>query len=398
MKLTKRAIDALAYQGDGESRDVRWDEEVPGFGVRIYPTGKKAFVLSYRVQGRKRLLTLGRYGVLTVDQARDQARKHLVNIGGGADPVEMRRRAADGVTVMQLCRAYLDEYATIHKRTWRDDERRINKRIVPAWGSQKAVSIRHSDVAALHARIGANTPYEANRTVELLSKMFELAAKWGVVPDEHRNPAKGVEQFKEHKRDRWVTPEELPKLAAAIDQERNAYARYALWLYLLTGVRKNELLRAEWEHVDLARKELRLPETKSGRVHYVPLSEPAIALLRAIPVINTSPFVFPGTGVTGHLINIDKPWRRVRKVAGVEDVRLHDLRRTVGSWLAQSGNSLHLIGRVLNHSNASTTAVYARFAQDNVRQALDDHGRRLMAVAKGETAEVIPLPRKESGA
>ena len=214
--------------------------------------------------------------------------------------------------------------------------------------------------------------------------MFELGKRWGFVPEERANPAKGIEHFKEHKRDRWVTPDELPRLTQAIDQEVNLYARYAFWLYLLTGMRKMELLTAKWEYIDWERRELRIPQTKGGRVLYLPLSEAALTLLRNIPQLQGNPFVLPGAKEGKHLVNISKPWRRVRKAAGIPDVRLHDLRRTVGSWLAQAGNSLHLIGRILNHSTQSTTAVYARFAQDHVRQALQAHGKRILGVAGKE--------------
>ena len=143
------------------------------------------------------------------------------------------------------------------------------------------------------------------------------------------------------------------------------------------------MLRAQWGDVDWIRKELKLPETKAGRMHYVPLSGPALAILRNLPSLKVkgNPYILPGHIRGRHLVNIDAPWRRVRKAAELEDVRLHDLRRTVGSWLAQSGNSLPLIGKVLNHSSPATTAIYARFGQDQVREALENHGRKVMSVA-----------------
>jgi integrase len=237
-------------------------------------------------------------------------------------------------------------------------------------------------VAALHGRIGQDTPYEANRTLALLSKMFELARRWGFVLENAANPARGIDRFREYKRDRWVTPEELPRVTVAIAQESNLYVRAAIWLYLLTGVRKTELLKACWADVDVTRCELRLPQTKAGRTHYVPLSLPAINLLQSLPREVENPYILPSTKIPGrHLVNIEKPWRRVRRAAGIEDVRLHDLRRTVGSWLAQAGNSLPLIGRVLNHTDPKTTAIYARLGDDPARQALEDHAQRITKVA-----------------
>src|SRR5262245_32355666 len=293
----------------------------------VYPSGRKAFILRYRVSGRKRLLTLGTYGPITLDQARTVARQRLGEVVSGEDPVEKRKKARQGETIRALCEAYVERHAS-RKRSTRDDQRRIGQHIIPAWGNRKADSITRADVAALHTKIGQHAPYEANRIVALLSKMFELARRWGFVPENAVNPARGIDKFKEQKRDRWVTQEELPRLAAAITQEPSLYVRAAIWLYLLTGVRKTELLKARWEDVDFARGELRLSETKAGRIHYVPLSPPALALLCALPREEGNPYLLPGAKTGRHLVNIEKPWRRVRKSAGVEDVRLHDLRRT----------------------------------------------------------------------
>ena len=453
-RLTKRTIDAATYDGDGKARHVLWDDDVPGFGCRIYPSGRKAFVLSYRVNNRKRMMTLGAYGALTLAEARKTARAELAKVEtGGADPLEERQKVARGETVADLCATYLERYAKPHKKSWQEDERRINARILPAWRALKVKAIRRADVAALHSRIGTKEgkPYEANRLRELAARMFELARKWGFVEDGHPNPAQGIDDYKEEKRDRWITPEELPHLAAAINAEPNESARNALWLYLLVGARKSELLKARWDDVDEARGTLRLPETKAGRTHYLPLSGPALALLRDIPRTPGNPYLLPGAKVGAHLVNIAKPWNRVRTAAtlarwrevpevaalidrltedraaakskhaakdwtptpslaeirqaaaaealdlppSIDDVRLHDLRRTVGSWLAQAGNSLHLIGRVLNHSNASTTQVYARFGEDSVRAALEQHGERLMGAAGlAPSADVEALPSK----
>lgn len=293
-------------------------------------------------------------------------------------------------------RQYMDRHGRL-KRSRRDDQRRIDRHILPTWGTRKVKDITRSMVAGLHSRIGREAPYEANRTLALLSKMFELARIWGFVPDNATNPARDIDRFREERRDRWVTPEELPRLAQAINEEPNPSARNALWLYLLVGTRKTELLSAKWEDLSFERAELRLPTTKSRRTHYVPLSSTAVALLQQIPRIEGNPFILPGKLDGAHLVNVDKAWRRVRLAAGIEDVRLHDLRRTVGSWLAQAGNSLHLIGRVLNHSNQSTTAIYARFGEDSVRAALEQHGARIMGAA-GLTpkAEVVPLRGKKT--
>lgn len=219
--------------------------------------------------------------------------------------------------------------------------------------------------------------------------MLNCGRQWGFIEEIVPNPATGIQLHPEKSRDRWITSDELPRIAEAIEQEPNVYARAALWLYLLTGVRKSELLSARWDDVNWDRSELRLGETKAGRVPYVPLSEAALSILQPLPRQQGNPYILPGKKNGHHLVNIAKSWRRVRKAAGVEDIRLHDLRRTVGSWLAHAGNDINLIAKVLNHSNLSTTAVYARFSQDVVHQAMEDHGKRIMAIAgKQKPSEV----------
>lgn len=391
MNLTKKDVDGFVH--NGKSQDIRWDSSLEGFGVRLYPSGVKVYVLSYRHEGRKHIVQLGKTNILTITQARDLARAKLVLLTmQGSDPFAENKLDR---TVKELCKDYLEHHA-VRKKSYRDDLRRINQTILPAWSNHRVSSITRADVSALFFEISKRGIYEGNRTLALLHTMLKLAGLWGYVDETAPNPAYGITKNKEQKRDRWVTHEELPRLAMAIDAESHYYARMALWLYLLTGVRKSELLTAKWDDIDLDRRELRLEDTKAGRIHYVPLSEEAMTILRNLPRMDENPYVLPGAKTGQHLVNISRPWIRVRKAAGVEDVRLHDLRRTVGSWLAQAGNSLHLIGRVLNHSNASTTAVYARFGQDHVRQAMEDHGKRLMGVAgKRDLAEVVDITERK---
>ncbi len=396
MKITKRYIDSAKYKGDGSSQDIRWDDQLPGFGLRLYPTGRKSFVLSYRSNGRKHIMTVGGYSAITLDQGRKKARKYLANILDGGDPLESRKKASQGSTVRALCEEYLDRYAKVRKKTWQEDQRRIERHVLPTWGNVKAKALKRSDIASFHHKLGKTAPYEANRILALLSKMFELARQWGFIEEHAPNPAQRIDKFKEEKRDRWLNREELPRLARAIDRDPNVYVRAAMWMYLLTGLRRSELLQLQWSDIDFDRKEIKLLDTKAGRPHYVPLSTEAIELIKTIPRLDDNPFIFPGARKGKPLVNISKPWLRIRKEAKVQDVRLHDLRRTVGSWLAQSGKSLHLIGRVLGHSNATTTQIYARFAQDHVREALEDHGKQIMSFAgKKPKAPILNMPLKK---
>ncbi len=380
-KLTKKAIDSFHYEGDGKSRDVRWDGEVSGLGLRLYPSGRKSFVLSYRIGGRKRLLALGDFGTLTIEQARKRARRHLGAIEDGIDPLEERRKAGQGRTLGELIETYVERHAKVHKKTWLDDQQRLERHVPAAWKSRRADAIMREDIAQIHDRIGRKTPYEANRLQEVLRKMFNLAKIWHFIDEAAPNPAQGIVKFKEQKRKRWLKPEELPALARAIDAEPSLYVRAALWLYLLTGVRKTELVTAKWVHVDWERGLLVLPDTKSGEEQYAVLNAPALAILQSVPKTEGNPHIFVGSRTGSHMTNIDRSWRRVRHEAGIEDVRLHDLRRTTGSWLSQAGVELNTIKEALRHASLSTTLIYARLGADPARAAMEEHGRKVMEIA-----------------
>ncbi len=417
MKLTKDQVDAAKYTGKGNARCVLWCNDPRGFGLRVYPSGLRTFIVSYRdAGGAKRLLSIGNYGTWTVDQARTEAKRLIRVVDTGADPVKARKDARAAPTFGDLAKTYLEQHA-VQKRSEAADRRRLDQHALPLWKNRKLATIEQHEVNTLVRKIGttaavrkpvkpgsvrkakarpkvagvakkAGRPYEANRLLALLSVMFNKAPLFGLLPADHPNPCEGIPRFKEAKRGRWVDATELPRLAAAIDAEADPYARAALWLYLLTGCRKTELLSARWADVDSVRKVLALPMTKSGEPHEIPLSPPAMTILDELPREHGNPYVFPGRltpknapKVPRHMEGIRGPWDRVRVAAGVADVRLHDLRRTVGSWLAQSGNSLHLIGRVLNHSKQSTTAIYAKFGEDHVRSALDAHAAKILGAA-----------------
>lgn len=245
MKLTKRSIDSATYEG---GTDYRWDSSLTGFGMRIYPSGRKSFVVSYRVAGRKRIMVLGSYGRMTVQQARDQARGILFAATEGVDSAEERQLARGEPTMADLCEMYMERHAKPHKKTWKSDERRVRKYILPALGHLKVEEVTREQVGALYRRVGAKTPTAANRLLAVLSMMFNLASEWGVVSENFRNPARMRKRYKyrEKRRDRPVTTEELPRLLKAIDAEPDPWVQGILQLFLLTGLRKGELLHARW--------------------------------------------------------------------------------------------------------------------------------------------------------
>ena len=290
-------------------------------------------------------------------------------------------------TVSALCDAYLNLHAS-KKRSGYSDERLIERFVRPAWGKLRADAISRAHVAMLHTQVSKATPGQANRLLAIIKTMWKKAAIWGYVTDNHGNPAIGVQMNKEFARERFIKPSELPRLVAAFEQEPDIRVRSALWLFLLTGARKSELLQARWEHVDLERRELRIPKPKQGKPHVYPLPMRAMEMLEQMPRFSGNPYVIPGDKEGSHLVNISKAWNRVRARAELKDVRLHDLRRSVGSWLAMSGHSLPVIGKVLGHSSPRTTQIYARLTDDVARVALEGHSQKLIEVLQSADAKV----------
>lgn len=276
------------------------------------------------------------------------------------------------MTLAEFSLRYMSDYARPHKKSCEEDERRLRLFILPRLGEKQLQTISTADVVAMHSGLVA-TPYQANRVLEQITKMMKLAQQWGFIGEERRLPTQGIKAFPETARDRFVTEEEMERLAAAIATIKSIRTQTLLWLYLLTALRKCELLERKW--ADLNERELRVGKTKNGHPHYVPLCEEALSLLKGLP--RDSEWIFPGDVAGQHLVSFRRQWDHVRERAGLQDVRLHDLRRTVGSWLAQSGVPMGVIGQVMNHRSTKSTEVYARFRRNDARDALAEHGKKM---------------------
>ena len=392
MKLTKRACDQESYPEDKGSKGFHavWDGELKGFGLRVYPGGKKSFILKYRIAGKQGIYSIGEYGKITVEEARLIAKNLFADIANGKDPREEKKKSALGNTMKDLAEHYL-EYSKKTKKRWKDDYYRINY-LLPIIGARKISSILPKDIQELCNDIGKDHTYEANRVRSLLSAMFTYAQKIGMIDEQSANPCKHVEKFKEQSRDRWVTHEELPRLWQAIENEPNIYIRAALKIDLLLGLRKMELLSLQWKDISFERKTIYLGDTKAGRPFTLPIQPLVIEILESLPRTEGNPFVFCSKVKDGcHIVEIKNSWNRIKKEANLEDIRLHDLRRTVGSWLATSGHSLPLIGKTLNQSSQQVTEVYSRLSTDPVRAALNEHEQNIIQF-------IIIKPAKEKTA
>ena len=390
MKLTKRAVDAAQYAG---GTDYRWDDSLSGFGLRVYPSGRKSFVVSYRTQGRKKIMVLGKYGILTVDQARKRARVELGSVAQGNDPSrEKQARARKVATMAEFTDLYLERHARPKKKSWPEDERRIQQYIRPSLGTLPLEQVGRAEVNHLYHQIGVEKPYEANRVLALLSTMFNLAIAWDALPSGSANPAKmpKSQRFKEQERDRPVNSAELPRLFQALKAEADPHIRAVVHLYILTGLRKSELLHARWENVDFDRGTLRLPDTKAGKPRHVPLSRTALEILEGLPKEPDNPHIFPSPVNPGApRYGLFKPWRRIREQAGCADLRIHDLRHSVATWLAEEGHAAQFIQQALGHQSLATTMKYVHASAAGPRQALEGLGSKLAGLEKSQ-AEANP--------
>jgi len=377
-KLRQDTVRTLPYTGEKKSQCVYWDESLSGFGLRIYSGGKRTYVCSYRVSLRERLATLGRADALTLDEARKKARRYLGQVADKSDPQAQSDADRSAVTCKLLVQGYMEKHAKPKKRTWRNDQSILNEQFLAKFSTRTAVSITSEEIETMHLKKGETAKGAANTFIKIVRKMYNWGRKIGPLPKNAGNPAAGITPFPSAVRTRYVKPAEMPQLLNALEAEENEYARHAIWLLLLTGLRRNELLRAKWSDLDWDNRTIHIGITKTDVPVLTPLSDAALDRLRRIPRIDDNPYIICGSKPGKSLVNLYEVWVRIRKAAGLPDVRLHDLRRTVASWLVQGGSTLHLVGAVLNHQDPKTTAGYAYFQTQQREQALTEYGRKLL--------------------
>ena len=377
-RITKRTVDALVAH---DRERVVWDDDIKGFGVRVHPTGRKAYIVKTRYRGRVIKITIGTHGAVTPSYARVRAAEIITDARAGKDPAG---RKTDAPTMRALGRRFLDEYVPAHcKPSTAEEYRRSVKLFIdPRIGSRRVPDIRRSDIAVLHHDL-RDTPYQANRTLGILSKMFNLAELWDMRPD-GSNPCRHVKRFKEEKRERFLSDAEYQRLGAALkeieaDGSETPSAIAAVRLLMLTGCRLSEIQKLRWEHVDLEAGELRLPDTKTG-AKVVYLGDPAISVLRGINRQDGNPWAVAGRKPGSHLTDLQHPWRRIRARAGLDDVRIHDLRHSFASGGLLVGEGLPMIGKLLGHTQVQTTARYAHLANDPVKSAANRIASRIAEV------------------
>ena len=367
--LSNRVVGALPV---GDRDVIWWDRDLPGFGVRVYRSGSRVYLVQGRGPHGAMRVTIGRHGVLPAGEARRRAAAVLARIRAGTEP-----RPGPGAdrttTVAELAERYLREYVAVRCKpaTLRGYRQVIRRHVVPALGKLPVAEVGRLQVAELHYRL-RRTPVAANDTVGALSRMFSRAEAWGMVPP-GSNPCRGVRRYRTRRLERFLTEEEFRRLGATLDALEiegrvPVHAAAALRLLMLTGCRSGEIVGLRWEDVHLESSEIRLRDSKTGP-RTVTLSPAAARVLAGLPRPPGNPWVVAGAKPGARLTHIAYYWHRVRARAGLRDVRLHDLRHSFASRALALGEPLPMIGRMLGHSKIQTTARYAHLALDSVRES-----------------------------
>ena len=365
INFTKVALERLVLPPAGK-RAYYYDEKEKGLIIDVRPSGTKSFYLYKKLNGKPERMFLGQFPDLSIENARKACATKKGEIAQGENPQEERRKIRGEITLGEFFKLYLERHSKPHKKSWQFDEREINK-YLSHWFNRRLSEITRNEVHKLHSKLGVeNGRTQANRVLERVRNMYNKAREWGWEGD---NPGIGIKKFKEVSRDRFLNAQELPRFFAALEEESELISDF-FQIALFTGARKTNVLMMQWAEIDMHLRTWRIPHTKNGEPQTLPLSEEAFQILKRRKKDADSVWVFPGTGKEGHLVDPKKAWLRITKRGGFEDLRIHDLRRTLGSWLAASGVSLPIIGKTLGHKSSQSTQIYARLNLDPVRESL----------------------------
>jgi len=413
IKLNRRSIAALP---PSDTALVLYDADLKGFGLRVMPTGRRTWFVEYRPHGggrgvSKRRHVIGSFEEMTPEAARKAASGLLASVRLGEDPADARTKTRAALTLNELAHLFLTDHVEAKRKASTAESYRsiLELHVLPTLGTKKAEAVTSIDIAKLHTKLRP-IPYRANRALAVLGSLYSFAQRRKLVPSGF-NPAESIEKYREDRRETYLSSEQLGRVGEAIREAETVgipwepdrakkvkhapkgdrrtvidpHAAAALRLLLLTGARLREILNLKWSWVDFERGLLLLPDSKTGRKTII-LNAPSVAILSGLPRIGAFVIAGANAGTKDEKPRSDlkRPWAAVSKRAGLERVRLHDLRHTNASFGAGAGLGLPIIGKLLGHTNAATTQRYAHLDNDPLRKAANRIGGDIAAAMGDE--------------
>jgi integrase len=377
--FTKRTIDALELP-DNNKRLYFYDTKVRGLELMLTSQGTKSFKVYRKHKGKPLRVTLGKYPEMTIENARNTASQVIAEMIQGKNPNEEKKNIQYETSFGEMFNIFMERYSKQNKKTWKADETEV-RRFLFEWFKKKLSNINSQDIRLMHEKIRKeNGLYQANRMLARISIIYTKAIEWGW---QGANPAQGIKKFKEKSRDRFLHPDELPSFFESLNNEPNTTIKDYIYVSLFTGARKSNVLCMKWEDINFERCEWLIPETKNGESLRIHLTEKVLEILhKRLSESSGNEWVFESIGKTGHLVEPKSGWKRVLQRANIKDLRLHDLRRTLGSWQAATGANSYIIGRSLGHKDQQSTAIYARLSIDPVKDSVDKAAQAMLKHAR----------------
>ncbi|MGD9637523.1 MAG: tyrosine-type recombinase/integrase [Alphaproteobacteria bacterium] len=378
IKLNANVVAKIKPTGERNDKERYYCSENIGLMLEVRATGVKTFYVNYQLpDGTKRQFKIGRYPEISFENAK----KKTLEIRGlamtGVDPTNSRQKSRGTPLFCEFADTYL-KHVKDQKSSWKDDECIIRIWLNPNFGRKKLDQIDTVDISRLHNTMKqSRSSATANRTLSIIKHMFNVAISWGEI---NKNPAKGIKKFRENQKERYLSVEEIKRLMAVLNEEKNHSIASLVMLLLFTGARKSEALKMKWSDVDFKNAIWTVPQenSKSRKVRHIPLSNIAIRILQNIERVEDSPYVFVGRyDIYKPMNSPKKTWYKIRELAGLPDVRLHDLRHSYASLLVSNGRSLYEVQKILGHSSPNMTQRYSHFSKDTLITAVNSVGNSL---------------------
>jgi integrase len=366
INFTKKILEDLPLPLQGK-RLYCYDNKIRGLALSLTSNGSKTFIVYRKINGKPERVTLGKFPDLSIENARNMAENVNSQIAQGKNPNEKKENIKDW-KFSELFDQYIERYAKNHKKSWLADTK-LYKLHLKDWQNKKIALIKRSDIERLHTKIGTESgKYMANRIAALLHIVFNKAIDWGF---EETNPCNGIKKFKEKSRERFLKGDEISNFFESLNEEPSETFRDFFYICLLTGARRSNVQSMNWNDINFNYAEWRVEETKNGEPQNIPLIPQALTILKERYENKISDWVFPSsTSKSGHIEEPKKVWKNLLERAGIKDLRIHDLRRTLGSWQAATGANSYIIGKSLGHKTQQATAIYARLNMDPVRESV----------------------------